>query len=213
MTTTSFSEQILRALVAHAALSSRQLANMISNTPSNTSALISYMCGNGKLEKAGMCEDVATYRITERGMFSLGLPIDDQAPARLRIAKDIPVFTASQPASAAAHESDMQTSARGQPAADAASTPGDFGPPGAGSTMQDLAFPVSIGISRRAGRAVREPIQVRAGDAVDIAADAAPRFGLLDSGELIVLRGGSALPIIFPAEATERLRAMLAGAR
>ena len=158
-----------------------------------------------------MFEGVAVYRITDRGMQALGLPIDDSAPAHLRYAKDIPTFTGLRPTDSGALESAVQAPAREQSADDAAA---DDDLTGAGGTMQDLAFPGPRAERRMSKPAPPVEISIdMTGRGSAVVEMMPPRFGLLDSGELIVLRSNGVLPIIFPVEATERLRAVLAGGR
>lgn len=67
----SNSEKILRALLKHGRLNTRQIANNISQKTVTTVTLINLMFGNGKLQVDGRIDDLIAYSLTPKGRMAV----------------------------------------------------------------------------------------------------------------------------------------------
>lgn len=189
-----YSEQILLALSKHSRLNCRQLAGHISHDYGKTKALVSYMRQNDKVMTDGEIDSLTAYSLSEKGLAeairiadtngAMQTQVHHAAPAQGSTNEDAP--TATQAPTPTAKPKEQRARQRPAP-----------------NSLDDLAHESLTGVSARP-----------AADVAPIATEPvaefphATRFGLLNTGELVIMPGVRPLVILSP-KATNDLRKVL----
>lgn len=192
-----YSEQILLALSKHNRLNCRQLAGHISHDFGKTMALVSYMRQNDKVVTNGMIDSLAAYSLSEKGLAeairladrdaTAQTQVHHAAPAQSATNEDVPASTPT-PRSAAKPKTQRP---RQRPAP---------------NSLDDLAHE---SLTSSFVRPLADVAPIATGPVAEL--PHSTRFGLLNTGELVIMPGVRPMVILSP-EATNDLRKVLGAA-
>lgn len=207
--TTSYSDQILMALAKHGRLNCQQLANKISHDSKKTTQLVSFMRTNKKVKTDGQIDGLAAYSLTELGLALVpaAAPHTDTANARPLGSRQTDRVRNHVPAPRPSDSATLAGSNQAAPERESASAQRSSPP----SSLDDLAEaqmrPATRGTD---GPKTADPWPVPVSDLqrrLLPAAEPAPAFGLLNTGEFLIIADGHTIKI--PAEYVPVMRAQL----